>query len=107
MNELLLVLIWMVNLFAIFDQGHQHNLKIVITWLLVYTLIFKEIVHPKMNILSIFTHVDLNPTSIAGKTNIMEVNGYIQLCGYHHLSKYLRLCSTEETHTALEQHEGE
>ncbi len=29
----------------------------------------------------------------------MEVNGYHQLVGHQHSSKYLLLCSTEETHT--------
>ncbi len=29
----------------------------------------------------------------------MEVNGYHQLFGHQHSSKYLLLCSTEETHT--------
>ncbi len=37
----------------------------------------------------------------------MEVNGDHQVFGYQHSSKYLILCSAEESHTGLEQHEGE
>ncbi len=41
----------------------------------------------------------------------MEVNGDQQLLGYHHSSKYLLLKKetqeTQETHTGLEQLEGE
>ncbi len=39
--------------------------------------------------------------------NTMEVNGHRQLFGYQYTSKYLLLCSTEETHSGLEQLEGE
>ncbi len=37
----------------------------------------------------------------------LEVNGYRQLFGYQLPSKCLILCSTEETHTGLEQVGGE
>jgi len=37
----------------------------------------------------------------------MEVIGYRQLSGYYHSSKYLILCSTEDTPTGLKQLEGE
>jgi len=39
--------------------------------------------------------------------NKNKYNGVHQLSGYQHTTKYLLLCSTEETHTGLEQHEGE
>jgi len=40
--------------------------------------------------------------------NKMEVNGVPQLFGYWHSSKYLILCrQKKETHTGLEQFEGE
>ncbi len=36
-----------------------------------------------------------------------EVNGYHQLFGFQHSSKYLLLYSTEERNTGLQQLEGE
>ncbi len=39
--------------------------------------------------------------------NTKEVNGYRQLFGYQQSSKYLLLCSTEETRAGLEQLQGE
>ncbi len=37
----------------------------------------------------------------------MEVNGYRQLLGYQHSSKYLLLCSAEERNTGLKKVEGD
>ncbi len=82
----------------------------------------KGIIHPKMKILSSFTHPQVVPnlyeflcsaehkgrkpgcfgaplTSIVGKKNTMEVNGAPELLCFPHSSEYLPLCSAEQTHS--------
>ncbi len=45
--------------------------------------------------------------SHAMEKNAMEVNGYRQLFGYQHFQKFFFLQQKKETHTCLDQHEGE